>query len=70
MTIPQRDDIDCLLSPSNKNIHQTYSHLINSKLFIGPLTKKEANIEVNKYFEDTHPALLFKINNDYFCIYP
>ena len=70
MTASRNDDIDCLLSISNENIHQIYSNLINTQFFIGPLTKEEASIEVKKYFKDTHPALLFKIDNGYFCIYP
>ncbi len=63
-------DIDQLLSFTNEPLKVTFASLLGIPFFIESLTKEEALKEVNKYFHNTFPALVYKEDNAYFCIYP
>jgi hypothetical protein len=69
-TIPRHFNLKKHLSHATQALNVKYSHLLGTCFFVGPLSEDEAVIEVEKYFQDTHPALIYKQNEQYFCIYP
>lgn len=63
-------NIDSILRDCDEDLYIKFSNLVNTPFFVGPLTRIEAEKEVEQYFRETHPSFLFKIENSYFCIYP
>lgn len=63
-------DIDEYAEKVTEPPENLFPDLIGTQFFKGPLTKEEATIEVDTYFKNTHPALLFRIGDNYFCVYP
>ena len=61
---------DDFLSISEIGLEAKFSNLVGTRFFVGPLTKSEAANEIKAHFAETQPALVYKSNGSYFCIYP
>lgn len=68
--IPTELTLDMYLSEAEQILEIKYLDLLNTPFFVGPLTPQEAIKEMSEYFKDTHPAFVYKQNDQYFCIYP
>ena len=70
MTNPIEINPDDFLSEIDSPFKIEFSHLIGTVFFVGPLSKPEAVNQITTYFTDTQPALIYKENDKYFCVYP